>query len=149
VIWPPVTSFYFQKLIEAKSTPVWSHWEDAGRIAESALHSDGKGLPGSVPKTDMTVGPVSTCGRELLRGRWCPMGLMVSFMIFTASVRNILENTSYISRYKMWIRAEMCRYLHVSFPCLITRRLVPTWMYRRHYAYVYSSPKALSMKSPF
>jgi hypothetical protein len=22
VIWPPVTSFYFQKLIEAKSTPV-------------------------------------------------------------------------------------------------------------------------------
>jgi hypothetical protein len=29
-----------------------------------------------------TVGPVSTCGRELLRGWWRPIGLMVSFMIF-------------------------------------------------------------------
>jgi hypothetical protein len=27
-----------------------------------------KGLPGSVPKMEETVGPVSTCGRELLRG---------------------------------------------------------------------------------
>jgi hypothetical protein len=37
--------------------------------AESSrvLDTDRKGLPGSVPKTQ-TVGPVSTCGRELLRG---------------------------------------------------------------------------------
>jgi hypothetical protein len=42
-----------------------------------------------------TVGPVSTCGRELLRGWWRPTGLMVSFMIFTASVRNILDTPSY------------------------------------------------------
>jgi hypothetical protein len=27
-----------------------------------------KGLKGSVPETEETVGPVSTCGRELLRG---------------------------------------------------------------------------------
>jgi hypothetical protein len=42
-----------------------------------------------------TVGPVSTCGRELLRGWWRPIGLMMSFMIFTASVRNILDTPSY------------------------------------------------------
>jgi hypothetical protein len=29
---------------------------------------DRKGLQGSVPKMEETVGPVSTCGRELLRG---------------------------------------------------------------------------------
>jgi hypothetical protein len=34
----------------------------------SVLDTDRKGLPGSVPKTEKTVGPVSTCGRELLRG---------------------------------------------------------------------------------
>ena len=27
-----------------------------------------KGLPGSVPKMEETVGPVSTCGRKLLQG---------------------------------------------------------------------------------
>jgi hypothetical protein len=42
-----------------------------------------------------TVGLVSTSGRELLRGWWQPIGLMVSFMTFTASVRNILDTTSY------------------------------------------------------
>jgi hypothetical protein len=40
---------------------------------------------------EKTVGPVSTCGRELLRGWWWPIGLMMSFMIFTASVRNIFD----------------------------------------------------------
>jgi hypothetical protein len=43
-----------------------------------------------------TVGLVSTCWRELLRGWWRPIGLMVSFMMFTASVRNILDTPSYI-----------------------------------------------------
>jgi hypothetical protein len=38
-----------------------------------------------------TVGPVSTCEKKLLRGWWRPIGLMASFMIFTASVRNILD----------------------------------------------------------
>jgi hypothetical protein len=31
---------------------------------------------------EKTVGPVSTCGRELLRGWWWTIGLMASFMIF-------------------------------------------------------------------
>jgi hypothetical protein len=31
-----------------------------------------------------TVGPMFTCGRELLRVWWRSIGLMVSFMIFTA-----------------------------------------------------------------
>jgi hypothetical protein len=46
------------------------------------------------------MGPVSTCGRELLRGWWRPIGCMVSFMIFTVSVRNILDKSSY---YPLWI----------------------------------------------
>jgi hypothetical protein len=29
---------------------------------------DRKGFPGSVPKIEVTVGPESACGRELLRG---------------------------------------------------------------------------------
>jgi hypothetical protein len=54
-----------------------------------------KWLPGSVPKMGETVVPVSTCGSEP-RG-WCrPIGIMVSFMIFTASVRNILATPSYL-----------------------------------------------------
>jgi hypothetical protein len=44
------------------------------------------------------VGPVSTCRREILRGWWRPMGLMVSFMIFTASVRNVLDTNTYFSQ---------------------------------------------------
>jgi hypothetical protein len=39
-----------------------------------------------------TVGPVSTCGRELLRGSRWPIGFMVSFTIFT-SVSKILDTT--------------------------------------------------------
>jgi hypothetical protein len=35
-----------------------------------------------------------TCGRELLRGWWRPIGLMASFKIFTKSVRNILDTIS-------------------------------------------------------
>ena len=65
--------------------------------SQRVLDTDRKGLPGSVPKTEETVGPVSTCGRELLRGWRRPIGLMVSFMIFTASVRKILDQPSYHS----------------------------------------------------
>jgi hypothetical protein len=36
--------------------------------SQRVLDTDRKGLPGSVPKIKETVGPVSTCGRELLRG---------------------------------------------------------------------------------
>jgi hypothetical protein len=38
------------------------------QIVLDTLHSERKGLPGIVPKMEETVGPVSTCGRELLRG---------------------------------------------------------------------------------
>jgi hypothetical protein len=80
--------------IEAERTSVWYHWRDPGRIVESAWHSDRKGLPGRVPNMEETVGPVITGGRELLRGWWRPIGLIVSFMIFTASVLNILDTPS-------------------------------------------------------
>jgi hypothetical protein len=40
-----------------------------------------------------TVGPVSTCRRELRRG-WCNDRPYGDFRIFTASVRNILDTTS-------------------------------------------------------
>ena len=78
--------------IEAERTPVWYHWGDPGRIAESAWPSDRKRLPGSVPKMEETVGPVFTCGKELLWEWWRPIGLMESFIIFTASVRKIWIN---------------------------------------------------------
>jgi hypothetical protein len=35
---------------------------------QGVLDTDRKVLPGSVPKMEETVGPVSTCERELLRG---------------------------------------------------------------------------------
>jgi hypothetical protein len=35
--------------------------------SQSARHCDRKRLPGSVPKMEETFGPVSTCGKELLR----------------------------------------------------------------------------------
>jgi hypothetical protein len=38
---------------------------DPVRIAESACHSNRKGLSGSVPEMEETVGPVSACGRVM------------------------------------------------------------------------------------
>jgi hypothetical protein len=67
------------------------HWGDPDWITESAWHSDRKELPRKVPKMEDTMVPASTCGRELLRGWWQPIGLMVSFTIFKTSVRNILD----------------------------------------------------------
>jgi hypothetical protein len=64
-------------------------------MAESAWRSDRKGFPGSIPKIEEMMGPMSTCGRDLLQGWWRPIGSMVSFMIFTATVRNILDRPSY------------------------------------------------------
>jgi hypothetical protein len=61
--------------------------------SQNAWHSDIKGLPGSVLKIEETVGPVSTCGRELLRGWWRPLGIIVCFMNGIASVRYILDYT--------------------------------------------------------
>jgi hypothetical protein len=46
------------------------------------------------------VGLVSTCGRELLWGWWWPIGLMVNYMIFTVSIRNILDTTTYFHSFE-------------------------------------------------
>ena len=112
--------------IEAERTPVWYHWGDTGRIAESAWHSERKGLPGSIPEMEETVGPVSTCGRELLRWWWRPLGLMVSFTIFTVSVRKILDTTLYIymhvytHTHKLFTHVRVRRYTCV-FGCVYVR----------------------------
>ena len=105
---------------EAERTPVWCQWGDTGRIAESARHSDRKRLPGSVPKMKKTVGPVSTCRRELFRGWRRPISIMVSFTIFTMSVRKILDTTSYILMFINTVIKWICllsweTYWHPSF----------------------------------
>jgi hypothetical protein len=38
---------------------------ESQRVLDSLTEKE---LPGSVPRMEETVGPVSTCGRELLRG---------------------------------------------------------------------------------
>ena len=50
------------------------------------------------------MGPVSTFGRELLRGRRRPIGLMVSFMIFTASVWKLLDQPMYVKKAKVLLK---------------------------------------------
>jgi hypothetical protein len=42
--------------------------EEIQAESQRVLDPDKKGLPGSAPKMEETVGPVSTCGREQLRG---------------------------------------------------------------------------------
>jgi hypothetical protein len=42
--------------------------EEIQAESQRVLDTDRKGLPGSVPKMEEMVGPVSTCERELLRG---------------------------------------------------------------------------------
>ena len=116
---PPTTLPWFGTLwrlpiskneIEAERTPVWYNWGDTSRIAESAWHFDRKGLLGSVPKMEETVGPMSTCGRELLRGWRQPIGLIVSFTIFTVSP----ESFGYHLILPLVGRVFPLRYLHSS-----------------------------------
>jgi hypothetical protein len=42
--------------------------EEIQAESPGVLDTDRKGLTGSVPEMEETVGPVSTCGKELLRG---------------------------------------------------------------------------------
>jgi hypothetical protein len=42
--------------------------EEIQAESQRVLDTDRKGLPGIVPKMEETVGPVYTCGRELLLG---------------------------------------------------------------------------------
>jgi hypothetical protein len=48
------------------------------------------------------VGAVSTCGRELLRGWRRPIGLMVCFTIFTASIQKIFDTSYNIHQPHTW-----------------------------------------------
>jgi hypothetical protein len=100
---PPTVLPWFSTLWLLPISKKWNwSWKDAGliplrnpgRIADSAWHWH-KPTSSKGSKMEKTVGLVSTCGRELLRGWWRPIGRMMSFMIFTASVRNILETLSY------------------------------------------------------
>jgi hypothetical protein len=77
---------------------------------------------------DKTVGPVSTCGRELLREWRRPIGLMGSFMIFTASVRKILDQPSYID-------------LHLTFRNLVSyiKDGSTTILQMLHFIYLFST----------
>jgi hypothetical protein len=102
-IWHPMTSSYFQKWSWICKDPVWYQCGDPGRIAETAWPSDRKGFPGNVPKMEETVGPVSTCGRELLGGWWRPIGFYGDFDDFTASVQNIFDKLSHIVQRNTWM----------------------------------------------
>jgi hypothetical protein len=42
--------------------------EEIQAVSQRVLDTDRKGFPGSVPKMEETVGPVSTYGRKLLGG---------------------------------------------------------------------------------
>jgi hypothetical protein len=48
--------------------PQFDTTEEIQTQSPRVLDTDRKGLPGSVPKMEETVAPVSTCGRELLGG---------------------------------------------------------------------------------
>jgi hypothetical protein len=43
-------------------------FEESQAESQRVLDTERKRLPESVPKMEETVGPVSACGRELLRG---------------------------------------------------------------------------------
>jgi hypothetical protein len=90
----PCDFFLFPKLKLKLEGRWFDTIEDIQVELQRILDTERKGLPGSIPKMEETVGLVSTCGRELLRGLWWPIDLMVSSLIFTASGRNILDITS-------------------------------------------------------
>jgi hypothetical protein len=100
LIWHPVNSSYFQKLN-------WS-WKAAGLIPFRRSRPNRKEcLTLWQKRTSRNHSKIGGDGRtgaymreELLRGWWRPIGLMVSFIIFTASVRNILDISSYIATWK-------------------------------------------------
>jgi hypothetical protein len=88
----PCDFFLFQKMKQAERTPVRYRWGYPGRIAECFTLWQKRTFR-KRSKMEETVGPVSTCRRELFRGWWLPIGLMARFMGFTASVRNILDTS--------------------------------------------------------
>jgi histone-lysine N-methyltransferase SETMAR len=66
--WTPCDFFQFPKM----KLKLKGHWFDANEEIQAKSQRvldtlTGKGLPGSIPKMQEMVGPVSTCGRELLQ----------------------------------------------------------------------------------
>jgi hypothetical protein len=64
----PCVFFLFAKI---KLKPKGRRFDTIEEIqveSQRVLYTDRKGFPRSVPKMEKTLGPVSTCGRELLRG---------------------------------------------------------------------------------
>jgi hypothetical protein len=98
---PPTVIPWFATLWLLPISKMKLRWKDAGLVhwgdTESACHCDRKGLTGSVPKIKKIVGTVSTYERKNLRGWRCPISIMVSFTIFTASVSKYFGSTSYLS----------------------------------------------------
>jgi hypothetical protein len=64
----PCDFFIFPKMKLKLKGSQFDTIEEIQAESQRVLDSDRKGLPGSVPKVEETVGPVSACGRELLRG---------------------------------------------------------------------------------
>jgi hypothetical protein len=58
--------FGFPKMILKLKGRRFDIIEEIQAESPRVLDPDRKRLPGSVPKIEQTVGPVSTCGRELL-----------------------------------------------------------------------------------
>jgi hypothetical protein len=64
----PCDLFVFPKMKLKLKGRQFDTIEEIQAESQRVLGTDRKGLPASVPKMEETVGPVSTCGRELLRG---------------------------------------------------------------------------------
>jgi hypothetical protein len=64
----PRDFFLFPKMKLRLKGRRFSTIEEIQPKSQRVLDTDRKGLPGSVPEMEETVGRVSTCGRELLRG---------------------------------------------------------------------------------
>jgi hypothetical protein len=85
--------------IEAERTPVWFCWVDAGRIVESAWHSDRKKNARERSK-NRGDGGTGFYMREGTTSRLRAADRLYGNFIFTASVRSILDKSSYIWRKK-------------------------------------------------
>ena len=64
----PCDFFLFQKMKFNLKGRLFDTIEKIQAELQRVLDTDRKGLPGRITKMEETVGPVSTCGRELLRG---------------------------------------------------------------------------------
>jgi hypothetical protein len=94
LIWHPVTSSYFQKWN-------WS-WKDASVLPLRRSRPNRRECVTLTKKTSRMHSKNGGDGgtgvyvrEETIRRWWLSIGLMVSFVVFTASARNVLDSTSY------------------------------------------------------